>query len=218
MNKVYSRVLDFTTELLREHSGIPNRTVVFDFDDTLVNTRDSFSAQVPGVGNIEFYKEIPEMMELMRRAKVMGYNIFIITARPPTTEFIVTSNLKSIVPQKTIQCIDNIFASPIPLSGDIEKFRKFKTVLRKNLQKIDTKSACTINSWQLYTLDLVKEFPKKDRLNIILTIGDQPHDIANMSNYGILLPRPERNPDTAYLHQKCYLRLGTDHDICLQAI
>lgn len=220
MNNVYGRVLEFGTELLRDHAGVPNRTVVFDFDDTLVNTRNSFPGEVPIVGGVEFYKAIPEMMELMRRAKVMGYNIFIITARPPSTEFIVTLNLESIVPKETIDCLDNIFASPFPMSADIEKFRNFKSVLRTNLEKIDMKSASVINSWQLYNLELEKEFPKKNRLNIVLTIGDQPPDIEKMSNYGILLPRPERNPETAYLYQKCYRRTknGSDHDVCLQAI
>jgi len=219
---VYRRVLDTTTKLLRDNVDVKNRAVVFDLDDTIINTNLRSEFNVPMVGMVEFYDRIPEMVELVKRVKAMGYIVIIITARPPGTEYIAIQNLKEKVPE-ILPMIDMVFASPIPLSGDIERFRQFKAVLRRNLEQIDLKSAKQMNSWQLYTLELYKQFKKEDRINIVLTIGDQPHDIGLMSNYGILLPRRERDPHHAYLYQRSYLKSKNPnpnqiHEVCLQKI
>jgi len=215
---VYKRVLDTTTELLRDNIKVKNKTVVFDLDDTIINSRSSSNHHVPMVGTVTFYDRIPDMVELLKRAKTMGYIVIIITARPPGTEFIAVENLKEKIPE-ILPMIDGIYASPIPLSGDIERFRQFKYVLRNNLELIDLKSVRSITSWQLYNLELRKNFDKNVRLNIVLTIGDQPHDLMGMSNYGILLPRPERDPDHAYLYQKSYVNSKKlVNEVCIQKI
>jgi histidinol phosphatase-like enzyme len=215
---VYRRVLETTTKLLRDNINVENRTIVFDLDDTIIDTNLRSDHHVPMVGMVEFYDRIPEMVELVKRAKVMGYIIIIITARPPGTEYIAIENLKEKIPE-IIPLIDKIYASPIPLSGDIERFKQFKAVLRNKLEQLDLKSVKQLNSWQLYTLELYKQFKQEDRINIVLTIGDQPHDIARMSNYGILLPRRERDPHHAYLYQKTYLKTKNYiPEVCLQKI
>jgi len=209
---VYKRILNFTTEFLRKNINTKNKAIVFDLDDTLVNTRSKNSPSfVPTIGMVEMYDRIPEMVELLKRAKIMGYSIFIITARTPNSEFIVVQNLQEKIPE-ILPLIDNIFASPIPIAGNIEEFKKFKAVLRRNLELIDLNAAKTINSWQLYNLNL--RLPFKNTLNIVLTIGDQPFDIAHMSHYGLLLPRPERNPTEAFL----YKRVDNNHDDFVERI
>jgi len=214
---VYRRVLESVTELLRDNKDVPNKTIVFDLDDTLVNSRSSSPGHVPFIGWVEFYDRIPEMVELLKRAKTMGYNIIIITARPPQTEFVALENLKEKIPE-IVPLVDTIYASPIPLSGDIEKFKQFKAILRRNLEQIDLKSAKLLTSWDLYNLELHKNFPKKDRLNIVLTIGDQPYDLSEMSNFGVLLPRPER-PNIAYLYQRRYIKNENQYtEVCLNSI
>lgn len=208
---VFKRVLEFGTELLRENSDVSNKVVVFDFDDTIVDTRVYTPSYVPGIGMVEFFHKIFEMVELLKRAKTMGYAIFIITARIPDSEHIVWQNIKERLPE-IIPYVDNIFASPITMTEDLEAFKRFKAVLRRNLEFIDLNTARKTNSKQLYNMELIKPF--KNTLNIVLTIGDQPYDISNMSHYGILLPRPERDPEHAFLFSPNY----PFHDICLRKI
>lgn len=211
---VYRRVYERAAKLLEENKVVPNRTVVFDFDDTLVNTRFDIPSYEPNMGiSLFIYEPIPDMVQLLILAKRLGYNVIIITARMPNFEFSVVHNIKQKIPELLNNKIDAVYSSPIPMTGDIEKFKQFKSVLRHHLQQIDLKTAQKISSRDLYHGRFIRAV--RNKLNIVLTIGDQPHDIANMSMFGILLPRPERNPNMeAYL----YRRKNIQQEECLELI
>lgn len=171
---------------------IPNRTVVFDLDDTIFNTKTE--------------NPITSMCNLVIKAQTMGYHIIILTARPPQDRHVVDSIIKSMNSKRKWSPpmkFDNIFTAPFWITDTNitpPMWKLFKSIYRNNLSNMDIKSVRKINAKnpndlkKLYNNTISKSVgPMNKRLNIILTIGDQPQDIMNTKFYGLLLRRSDRS-------------------------
>jgi len=161
-------------DILEKNKNVPNKTVIFDFDDTL-----GYSYFI----NNENYlcPAITYIVELAKHANKLGYKVYIITARSEIMKDITYNNVELFGIK-----IENVFTS-LDNYNDI----MFKYKMRNNLQKVNNKTAKKMSSHDLYHINI--NVKQRDNLNIILTVGDQYGDIYNCSNYGIKLPMYDPN-------------------------
>jgi len=129
--KDLKRVENFCKKKILQHKRVKNRTLVFDFDDTLVYTRpyNPFEINVVEYTKnrepIFYLPPIEQMCNVVRLAKKNGYVIIIITARPPTSEKATIANLNAYnIPYDLVYC-DKYKGTNI----------KFKQQLREKLSK-----------------------------------------------------------------------------------
>ena len=74
---VYNRVFNYVNTYLENLPKMVNQTVIFDIDDTLVDTsRIIFQSD-----NIVLFDQIEPIVQLCKRCKQLGYKIIILTAR-----------------------------------------------------------------------------------------------------------------------------------------
>lgn len=129
--KDLKRVENFCKKQILQNKRVKNRTIVFDFDDTLVYTRpyNPFEINVVEYTKnrepIFYLPPIEQMCNVARLAKKNGYVIIIITARPPTSEKATIANLNAYnIPYDLVYC-DKYKGTNI----------KFKQQLREKLSK-----------------------------------------------------------------------------------
>lgn len=129
--KDLKRVENFCKKKILQNKRVKNRTIVFDFDDTLVYTRpyNPFEINVVEYTKnrepIFYLPPIEQMCNVARLAKKNGYVIIIITARPPTSEKATIANLNAYnIPYDLVYC-DKYKGTNI----------KFKQQLREKLSK-----------------------------------------------------------------------------------
>lgn len=129
--KDLKRVENFCKKKILQHKRVKNRTLVFDFDDTLVYTRpyNPFEINVVEYTKnrepIFYLPPIEQMCNVARLAKKNGYVIIIITARPQTSEKATIANLNAYnIPYDLVYC-DKYKGTNI----------KFKQQLREKLSK-----------------------------------------------------------------------------------
>lgn len=129
--KDLKRVENFCKKKILQHKRVKNRTLVFDFDDTLVYTRpyNPFEINVVEYTKnrepIFYLPPIEQMCNVARLAKKNGYVIIIITARPPTSKKATIANLNAYnIPYDLVYC-DKYKGTNI----------KFKQQLREKLSK-----------------------------------------------------------------------------------
>lgn len=129
--KDLKRVGNFCKKQILQNKRVKNRTIVFDFDDTLVYTRpyNPFEINVVEYTKnrepIFYLPPIEQMCNVARLAKKNGYVIIIITARPPTSEKATIANLNAYnIPYDLVYC-DKYKGTNI----------KFKQQLREKLSK-----------------------------------------------------------------------------------
>ena len=145
--------------------------------------------------------------------KKLGYYVILITARPTFDRERVLGNLELIGVDA-----DAVFLYPFPIGlkftrQEYLRLVKFKPLFRSNLEKLNIESVREITSDELYHLDSEKisefsDLEKADKLNIVMTIGDQEYDISETKTYGILLPAKNRiglNVVTYYFNNKMVL-------------
>lgn len=181
----YNIIKIWASKKLEANKHVPNRTIVFDLDDTLINTNICI--------NNTYFPHIKRMVELAWYAKRLGYYIIIITARPKFDKKRVLENLELIGVEA-----DAVFLCPFDIyytqytKEEIIKILQFKPFFRANLEKLDIDIISEMTSDELYYLDPYS-IESPDHINIVMTIGDQPHDISECKMYGILLPSKNRD-------------------------
>ena len=129
--KDLKRVENFCKKKILQNKRVKNRTIVFDFDDTLVYTRPYKPFEINVVEYtknrepIFYLPPIEQMCNVARLARKNGYVIIIITARPPTSEKATIANLNAYnIPYDLVYC-DKYKGTNI----------KFKQQLREKLSK-----------------------------------------------------------------------------------
>ena len=129
--KDLKKVENFCKKQILQNKRVKNRTIVFDFDDTLVYTRPYKPFEINVVEYtknrepIFYLPPIEQMCNVARLAKKNGYVIIIITARPPTSEKATIANLNAYnIPYDLVYC-DKYKGTNI----------KFKQQLREKLSK-----------------------------------------------------------------------------------
>ena len=129
--KDLERVENFCKKKILQNKRVKNRTIVFDFDDTLVYTRPYKPFEINVVEYtknrepIFYLPPIEQMCNVARLARKNGYVIIIITARPPTSEKATIANLNAYnIPYDLVYC-DKYKGTNI----------KFKQQLREKLSK-----------------------------------------------------------------------------------
>ncbi len=129
--KDLKKVENFCKKQILQNKRVKNRTIVFDFDDTLVYTRPYKPFEINVVEYtknrepIFYLPPIEQMCNVARLAKKNGYVIIIITARPPSSEKATIANLNAYnIPYDLVYC-DKYKGTNI----------KFKQQLREKLSK-----------------------------------------------------------------------------------
>ncbi len=129
--KDLKKVENFCKKQILQNKRVKNRTIVFDFDDTLVYTRPYKPFEINVVEYtknrepIFYLPPIEQMCNVARLAKKNGYVIIIITARPPSSEKATIANLNAYnIPYDLLYC-DKYKGTNI----------KFKQQLREKLSK-----------------------------------------------------------------------------------
>ena len=129
--KDLKKVENFCKKKILQNKRVKNRTIVFDFDDTLVYTRPYKPFEINVVEYtknrepIFYLPPIEQMCNVARLAKKNGYVIIIITARPPSSEKATIANLNAYnIPYDLVYC-DKYKGTNI----------KFKQQLREKLSK-----------------------------------------------------------------------------------
>jgi phosphoglycolate phosphatase-like HAD superfamily hydrolase len=74
---VYNRVYNYVNTYLENLPQINNGTVIFDIDDTLINT----SKLIRKTPEIMLFEQIEPIVRLCKRCKQLGYKVIILTAR-----------------------------------------------------------------------------------------------------------------------------------------
>ncbi len=181
LDKVKKNTLKFLKR--KTFRGLIGKTVVFDFDDTLAWTCP-FNRVVaqrkihPKWGNVFHYPPLPPMISLLKEIKKLGYNVVIITARPPMSLGSTWSNLEEFGVG-----VDAVFTSVY-----FQQDPSFKAKMRKNMEGF------TIGSLKKKSpTELLNEKGGYSPMNVkvIMTIGDMWHDVNGQENtVGLKLPDP----------------------------
>jgi hypothetical protein len=184
------RVKMFCLGYLKHKAYVPERTIVVDFDDTIVYTKPYNPLSPKPYRENELYwhfPPIPQIIDVVSFAKSLEYIIIILSARYQRLLYDTITNTESF----------GIHADKYLLLG---KASQKKPILH-NLQKI------TKIDLGLMTLEDILEVhpnqvPAENHMNVVLTIGDQWDDlIANdYGSVGIKLPDP--HDMNAYLWDK----------------
>jgi predicted secreted acid phosphatase len=180
----YKSTKIWASKILRDNKDVPNRAIVFDLDDTLVDTNICIDNT--------YFPPIQPIVDLSHLAKELGYYIILITARPTLDRSIVLENLKLIDVDA-----DGVFLYPFHISienftpKERIRFFKFKPLFRANLEKLSIDRVRKISSDDLHNLS-PHQIEASEHLDIVMTIGDQPYDISETKRYGILLPGKNR--------------------------
>ena len=125
----YNSTKIWASKILKDNENVPNRAIVFDLDDTLVNTSICIDNK--------YFPAIQPIVDLAHLAKKLGYYVIIITARQTLDKDRVLENLKLL----NIE-VDAVFLYPFNVSffgftkEERERFVKFKPLFRYNLEKI----------------------------------------------------------------------------------
>lgn len=172
----YIKYLDFvckqTSDFIKRNEllKLVNKTVIFDLDDTLIYTKEA------PLNNL--YKPLKPVLKMALLAKKLKYVIIIITARPPESIEIIKENLKLIGLE-----VDAIFTSQYWGQDP-----RFKSIMRKNLEYINSDKLKTISTKELLEMKC-KRIPGLLDLKIVLSVGDKWHDVDNSKNIlGLKLP------------------------------
>ena len=182
LNKVKDECIGFLKK--KSFSNLQGKAIVIDFDDTVgftsphrrINGQNVFD---PMFGEVIHYPGIIPMIELVKKARKLGYYIIVITARAPSMLYDTISNLNlfGINP-------DAIFTSCFwgqPSS--------FKAIMRNNMEKLTLEKLTQLNSEQLYSGSYGSN--SIFNIKIVMTIGDQWHDVNGQKNVlGVKLPDP----------------------------
>jgi hypothetical protein len=181
----YNSTKNWASKILQDNKDVPNRAIVFDLDDTLVNTNICIDNT--------YFPPIQPIVDLAHLAKELGYYIILITARPSFDRSRVLKNLELINLEA-----DGVFLYPLLYPNNIEsnpieleRFLKFKPLFRSNLEKLGIDSVRGISSHDLYHMS-PDQIEANEHLDIVMTIGDQPWDVSETNRYGILLPGRNR--------------------------
>ena len=191
LKKISKYCINFITK--KENMKIPNRAIALDFDDTLVWTKPHSPIQLKfkstsKYGTVFHFPELSPMTSLVKRAKKLGYYIFIITSRPPSAILSTIYNIEKYgVPYDGI--LTSSFYGEHPI---------FKSKLRRIIEKHHPDEIKGLNTFQLLSKKNKKiKFPTK----IVLSIGDNWYDIYDgITETGIKLPSP--NDFNSYVYYK----------------
>lgn len=189
------KIADFCINFLKkeENLKIPNRAITLDFDDTLVWTRPHNPIKMKfkstnRYGTVFYFPELFPMTSFVKKAKKLGYYIFIITSRPPSAVLSTMYNAEKIkIPYDGI--LTSSFYGEHPL---------FKSKLRRIIEKHTPEEIKGLNTFQLLSKKVKHhEFPTK----IVLSIGDNWYDIYDgVTETGIKLPAV--NDFNSYVYHK----------------
>ena len=134
LEKVKTQVLKFLKKPIFKF--LPNKVVVIDFDDTVAwtsphnpnnnVTRTFFS---PRYGDVFHLDKLNPMVEMVKEINKLGYNILVITARPPESLNSTWSNLEEFG-INVINVCTSLYYGQDP---------KFKAVMRNNIEKCTLK-------------------------------------------------------------------------------
>lgn len=164
MHRIHKHTLDVISK--NKFLNIPKRVIVFDIDDTLLDTNTDSKK--------EYLEPIPHIVDIFHKAKNLGYITVVITARPPESLDISHKNL----------AIYNMYPDRIITSQFFGQNQDFKRVLRKNLEFYNPDEIKHLPS------DIFFDKPthiSTDNVTIVLTIGDRWTDVLG-SKLGIKLP------------------------------
>lgn len=181
LEKVKRSALKFLKR--KTFSGLIGKTVVFDFDDTLAwtcpfNQIMAHRKTHPRWGNVFHYPAIPPMISFLKEIKELGYNVIIITARPPISLGSTWSNLEEFGLK-----VDGVFTSVY-----FKQDPSFKAKMRKNMEGF------TISNLKNKSpSELMEDSGNYSPLNVkvIMTVGDRWHDVNGQDDtVGLKLPDP----------------------------
>ena len=125
--KDLKKVENFCKKQILQNKRVKNRTIVFDFDDTLVYTRPYKPFEINVVEYtknrepIFYLPPIEQMCNVARLAKKNGYVIIIITARPPSSEKATIANLNAYNIPMICYTVTNIKVLILNLNNNSEK-------------------------------------------------------------------------------------------------
>jgi hypothetical protein len=178
---------------LEKNMKIKNRAIALDFDDTLVWTKPHSPTKLnfkytSRYGTVFCFPQLFPIVSFVKKAKQLGYYIFIITSRPPSAILSTIYNIEKFkIPYDAI--LTSSFYGEHPI---------FKSKLRRLIETHDPKEIKGLNTFQLLSKKKRKiKFPTK----IVLTIGDNWYDIYDgVTETGIKLPSP--NDFNSYVYHK----------------
>lgn len=172
----------YCIKYLKKNKNVKNKAIVIDFDDTVVWTRPHNPFPIvfkntSNFGKVFSFPDLEPMISVVKTAKKLGYYIFIITSRPPSSLLSTIHNCyKSNLP------FDAIFTSSFLREHPI-----FKTSLRKLIEEHNPKELIGLTTFKL--LSKTKSKNKTNTTNIVMSIGDNWYDIVNGNKcVGIKLP------------------------------
>ena len=177
------KIKDYCLSYLEKKANIENKALVVDFDDTLVWTspHDPLSINIVDdkkFGKVFSFPILEPIVQIVKYAKKLGYYIFIITARPPSSYISTVYNCH----------IYNIPYDSIFTSSFYGEMPSFKYKLRDIIETHNPKELIGLNTFQLLT----KKNNLSEHTNIIMSIGDNWYDVINLKKgLGIKLPSPD---------------------------
>lgn len=193
------------TEVLEAFKGINGRTLIIDFDDTIAWTSPASPVQNKKVirnGKVFYhYDKLDPMINMVKTAQKMGYNIIVITARHMFMLESTYSNLEEF----------GIYNAKVFTNTGYNTNANFKSIMRQNLEHVTFDEAKRMTSDELLygnfrstKGDPKKSYPKigdKNLIKIILSIGDRWADVINHADVlGVKLPDPMDNNAYFYLN------------------
>lgn len=153
---------------------IPGRTVILDFDDTIVHSRPWNNHQYIS-SSPRHFPGVEPVVKFVKRAVVLGYCIVVVTARRSRRS--VTSNLRGI----------GIYPDAVFAHFGKSDIKEFKARVRKCVERSYRHELYNKESFELFSQ--THRPPGIDTLKIVLNVGDQWSDIGiREHSLGVKLP------------------------------
>jgi hypothetical protein len=160
-----------------EFSVLIGKTIVLDIDDTLVYTKPYHhkpkeQEMHPKWGMVTHYEPLEPVVDLVKYSKSIGYNIVIITARPPEGYDNAMSNLNEI----------GVYPDALFTSVFWGQDPTFKSVMRNNIEHLSLENLKNMSSKELFEYQPISTTKHPLNIKLIMSIGDRWADIVGMKD------------------------------------